>query len=52
MERIDGRKYSAKAQEERRRIAVSMKENGSTLDEMKELIGLCHSSICLAWKDY
>jgi transposase len=52
MERIDGRKYSAKAQEERRRIAVTMKENGSTLDEIKEAIGLCHSSICLAWKNY
>lgn len=51
MERIDGRKYSAKAQEERRRIAVTMKENGSTLDEIQDVIGLCHSSICLAWKN-
>lgn len=52
MERIDGRRYSAAAQEERRRIAVTMKENGSTLEEIKEAIGLCHSSICLAWKKY
>ena len=52
MERIDGRRFSAEAQEERRRIAVTMKENGSTLDEIKEAIGLCHSSICLAWKNY
>jgi len=52
MERIDGRKYPAKTQEERRRIAVKMKRNGSTLDEIKETVGLCHSSICLAWKNY
>lgn len=52
MERIDGRRYSAEAQEERRRIAVAMKENGATLDEIKAAVGLCHSSICLAWKRY
>jgi transposase len=52
MERIDGRRYTAKAQEERRRIAVKMKESGSSLDEIKNTIGLCHSSICLAWKRY
>ena len=52
MERKDGRRFPAEAQEERRRIAVRMKANGSTLDEIKDAVGLCHSSICLAWKRY
>lgn len=52
MEIIDGRKYSEEAQEERRRIAVRMKQNGSTLNEIRNAIGLNHSSICLAWKNF
>lgn len=49
---VDGRRLSATAQEERRRIAVQMKEDGSTLAEIREALGMTHSAICDAWKAY
>jgi len=52
MSSIDGRRLSASAQEERRRIAVQMKEDGSTLSEIREALGMTHSAICDAWKAY
>jgi transposase len=52
MAKIDGRRLTMEAQEERRRIAVRMKKQGSTLDEIQSAIGLSHSAICMAWKAY
>jgi transposase len=52
MEKVDGRHFPISTQEERRRIAVRMKEQGSTLDEIQSAIGMCHSTICRAWKSY
>jgi transposase len=49
---VDGRRLSATAQEERRRIAVQMKEEGSTLAEIREALGMTHSAISDAWKAY
>lgn len=52
MKTVDGRRLSATAQEERRRIAVRMKEEGATLAEIREALGITHSAISDAWKAY
>lgn len=52
MDKIDGRRFPIAIQEERRRIAVEMRKQGSTLNEIQETIGMSHSAICDAWKAY
>jgi len=49
---VDGRRLSATAQEERRRLAVQMKEEGSTLAEIRETLGMSRSTISDAWKAF
>lgn len=48
----DGRRLSAGAQEERRKIAVTMKEDGSTLAEISEALRMNPSTVCAAWSTY
>jgi transposase len=52
MEKIDGRRFPISTQEERRRIAVKMKDQGSTLKEIHQALGMSPSTICRAWKAY
>ena len=33
-------------------MAIEMKEDGSTLSEIREALGMAHSAICDAWKAY
>jgi len=52
MNTLDGRRLSVEAQEERRRAAVRMKEDGSALAEITETLGISESTICRTWKAY
>lgn len=52
MDSIDGRRFPIATQEERRRIAVKMREQGSTLAEIRSAIGMSHPTIIRAWKAY
>jgi transposase len=52
MNKIDGRCFPISTQEERRRIAVEMREQGSTLAEIRQVIGMSHPTIIKAWKAY
>lgn len=52
MDKIDGRCFPMATQEERRRIAVKMREQGSTLAEIKNAIGMSHPTIIKAWKAF
>jgi transposase len=52
MDKIDGRCFPIATQEERRRIAVQMRSQGSTLAEIKQAIGISHPTIIKAWKAY
>lgn len=52
MDKIDGRCFPISTQEERRRIAVHMREQGSTLAEIRLAIGMSHPTIIKAWKAY
>ena len=52
MDKIDGRCFPISTQEERRRIAVQMRSQGSTLAEIKQAIGMSHPTIIKAWKAY
>lgn len=52
MDTIDGRRFPMGTQEERRRIAVKMREQGATLAQIKSAIGMSHPTIIRAWKAY
>jgi transposase len=52
MDKIDGRCFPIPTQEERRRIAVQMRGQGSTLAEIKQALGMSHPTIIKAWKAY
>ena len=52
MSDTDGRRLEASAQEERRRVAVQLKEDGATLEEIMDTLGMSKSAICMAWKAF
>jgi len=52
MDRIDGRKFSLTTQEERRRIAVQMREQGMTHAEIKAALGMSRPTIIKACKTF
>jgi len=52
MDKIDGRCFPMGTQEERRRIAVKMREQGSTHEEIRKAIGISRPTIIKACKAF
>jgi transposase len=52
MRHNDGRQLSSEAQEERRRLAVDMKQDGATLAEICEVTGMNPTTVCRAWSAF
>ena len=48
----DGRQLSSGAQEERRRLAVDMKQDGATLTEICDVTGMNATTVCRAWSSF
>jgi transposase len=52
MREDDGRQLSSEAQEQRRRLAVDMKQDGATLAEICEAVGMNPTTVCRAWASF